>query len=182
MTDRTSTQLYFVVGLLAALVLVPVLALAATTSPAAVQDGATFNATSGPEVTAGEDMSVATHNVFPDAETVRLGPVTVSHGGQIETNLTGADTSLPTIKPQASPSSDLRLAHDNTSLSATVTGGSIDSLALSDSATVGDSADDFEVDTGATGTTLTVAGLSASQVTFIDTSGSQNQALGSPRR
>jgi len=30
MTDRTSTQLYFVAGLLAALVLVPVLALAAS--------------------------------------------------------------------------------------------------------------------------------------------------------
>jgi hypothetical protein len=39
MSDSTSTQAYFVVGLLAALVLVPVLALAATTSPAAVQDG-----------------------------------------------------------------------------------------------------------------------------------------------
>jgi hypothetical protein len=45
MTDHTShtqprrtTRLYFLVGLLVALVLVPVLALAATTSPAAVQD------------------------------------------------------------------------------------------------------------------------------------------------
>jgi len=34
-TGRTSTQLYFIVGLLAALVLVPLVALAATTSPAA---------------------------------------------------------------------------------------------------------------------------------------------------
>jgi len=39
MTDSTSTQTYFLVGLLAAVVLVPVLALAASTSPAAVQDG-----------------------------------------------------------------------------------------------------------------------------------------------
>jgi protocatechuate 3,4-dioxygenase beta subunit len=177
MTDSTSTKLYFLAGLLAALVLVPVLALAATTSPAAVQDGATFNATSGPEVTAGEDMNVATNDVFPDSETVQLGPVNVSHGGQIEVNLTGADTSLPTIRPQASPPSDLRLAHNNTSLSASVTGGSIDSLSLSESATVGDSTRDIEIDTGGTGTTLTVSGLTTSQVTFIDSSGSQNQEL-----
>jgi len=39
MTDSTSTQTHFVVGLIGALALVPVLALAATTSPAAVQDG-----------------------------------------------------------------------------------------------------------------------------------------------
>jgi len=45
MRDSTSTKLYFLVGLLAALALVPVLALAATTSPAAVQDGADTNAT-----------------------------------------------------------------------------------------------------------------------------------------
>jgi len=58
---------------------------------------------------------------------------------QLAVNLTGADTSLPTIRPQASSSSDLTLAHDNTPLSAAVTGGSVDSLSLSDSATVGDS-------------------------------------------
>jgi len=39
MSDSTSTQTYFLAGLLAALLLVPVLALAATASPAAVQDG-----------------------------------------------------------------------------------------------------------------------------------------------
>jgi hypothetical protein len=150
----------FVIGLLAALLTVPVLA-AAVTDPATVQQGTTFNATDGPTVVLGEDANIDLSQPFPAADTVDLGVANVS-GGNATSTLVGVESSDPrsvlSTQGLSNPNS-VTLARTDAALSVTAVAG-VDEIGLVSGAAVGDSLADIDVSTpaGSAGT-VEIGGL-----------------------
>lgn len=157
----------FVAGLAAVLLLVPLIALAAT-GPSQVQQGTVFNATDGPQVALGEDAVINTSDVFPDSGTVSLGQLNIS-GAEI--NVTAAG-----VEPGDAPSSlavgdltagSVELARDDSSLAVAAVSGNVSQIDLLRNASVNDGLTDFGLVTGASSGTIELRNIGPAGVDLI---------------
>jgi len=173
MTDSTSTQTYFVAGLLVTLLAVPVIAIAVT-DPAAVEQGTTWNATDGPAVVLGEDDNLDLSQPFPANDTVALGDATIS-GQSMQVTAAGLTGARTTVAASGEPiSSELALNRTDTNLSAAATSGRLTTLGLDSAAAVGDGSRDLTVGAGSNALTVQVRGLTGvTAVSGVDVSTGQ---------
>jgi len=173
MTDSTSTQTYFVAGLLVTLLAVPVIAIAVT-DPAAVEQGTTWNATDGPAVVLGEDDNLDLSQPFPANDTVALGDATIS-GQSMQVTAAGLTGARTTVAASGEPiSSELALNRTDTNLSAAATSGRLTTLGLDSAAAVGDGSRDLTVGAGSNALTVQVRGLTGvTAVSGVDVSTEQ---------
>jgi hypothetical protein len=161
------TRLWFVAGLLATMLLVPVVAVAVT-SPSTVSEGTTFNASDGPEVVLGEDDSLNTSQPFPTNDTVSLGAANIS-GDELRVRVTGLTDSQTVLNLSNQTVSNLSLARDDAALSVAGVGGDLDTLALDAGADL-TAGRDLTVAAGPTAVDVEVRGLSGPDaVSFVDT-------------
>lgn len=164
-------QLWFLVGVTAVLVLVPVFALAVT-SPGTLQSGTVFNATAGPQVELGEDASINVSRPFPANDTVSLGATNTS-GGEVNVTIAGveaADAVTSAAIGNLSGASPVALARTDTNISVAATTGNVSLVDLVGGATLGDGNTDIGARIGTGGGTVEVRGLGGiDAVTAINT-------------
>ena len=172
--QRRRMRIWMVLGIVAVLIVAPLLAVALT-SPNNVGAGATFNATSGPEVVIGEATQSDLSVVFPDDETVRIGETTVT-GAEAQTTLF-VDQEIDGIENATFATLDpavdtLRLANDEAEFDIEAVEG-IDEMSLSTNASVLDDGIDMVV-TGSESTSRTIElhNLDTDEITVLDEDGS----------
>lgn len=177
LTPREKRRLWFVVGLLAALVVVPVVGMALDDA-AAIESGATFNASQGPALTVAEDTDADVTLPFPAEDEVFLGDVLV-RGPPIGADVTGLqpgeDATLDFDGPTALDDG-LALERVDAPLNVTATSGEFVSLGLASGADV-DMAGAITAETGGDAPIVEVAGFAAADegvaVGIFDSGGNQ---------
>ena len=157
MTDPRRTRLAVLVGLLAGVALVPLVALAVT-GPAVIDAGTAFNATSGPTVILDESAAVDASQPFPDSQTVALGVGELS-GGTLTANVSGVESNDPRTTAADMTGSGVTLARTDAPISVASTGGNITQLGVIGSNAYGDGAGDIVAYGGAGGGEIAIRGL-----------------------
>lgn len=160
MSQQRRTRLAVLVGLLAGVAVVPLLALAVT-GPAVVEPGTAFNSSAGPTVVVNESAAVDTSQPFPDSSTVALGVAEIS-GSTVTTNVTGLESSDPRTTATPGGAGGLALHRTDSPIGIADSSGNITQLEViggNQFGGGGTGSGDFAVNTGGGGGTVTVDGL-----------------------
>jgi len=167
MTDPRWTRLAVLVGVLAGVVLVPLVALAVT-GPAVIDAGTTFNASNGPTVILDESATVDATQPFPNSQGVVLG-VAGFGGDTLTVNVSGLESTDPRTTAETGGGSGLTLVRGDASLSVASTDGNINRLQVIGGNSYGDGNGDIVAYGGAGGGTIAVGGLdnAPSTVAFV---------------
>ena len=167
MSQSRRRKLAVLAGLVAAVVLLPLVALAVS-DPSTVESGTTFDADDGPELIVGESATLDTSVPFPDGETVSLGAVSLSGDPEATGTVVGFGDDATASSVAVAGSGELELARDDTAPSVAAVDGDIEELSLFAGAEVGDGGADIGVETAGPAT-VEVRGLAADAVSAVST-------------